>query len=714
VGTAALPAPVALTPALLGPNGGLQQLEHLEGMLVSVASLTAVSGSDGNVNEPNNTGSNTGVFYTVLTGTPRPVREAGIPAMDPLLVCAAGTGCTIPVFDQNPELLRVDADAMLGVTAPVVTAGAVMTDVTAIVDYGFRSYTLLPTAPLVPSALAVGAPARTRAAGEFTVASFNLQRLFDTVNDPLIGDPVVTATAYANRLVKISAAVRGYLHTPDILGVQEAENLTVLQDLAARIDADATAAGQPAPGYTAYLLEGNDVGGIDVGFLVTSRVTVQSVVQHGLTDTYTNPVNGLQEILNDRPTLSIRATIAAEPGTLPAEIVAVVNHLRSLNGVEEADGRVRAKRLAQAEYVARLLDGLRASYPGVPVVSVGDYNAFEVNDGYVDVLGVVRGVPSPASDVVLFGADLLASDFLLAPVVAATPADQTYSYVFEGSAQSLDHVLVSAEAATSLAAFDHARINADFPEIYRGDATRVERTSDHDPAIAYFRFPRDTTPPVVTVPANQQVTAQGPFGTLVTYAASATDDIDGSVAVTCAPASGSLFPYGATLVSCTAADAVGNLGSATFTVTVADPLTAGLLAGATVQGSGRAGTQVIFSAARTSGGQAGASLLAIGRLGSGAPALFVATGIAAVGFYDDPASSPGRWPASGIDTTRVAGTGWLNGVAGHTFELVAVDRGEPGRGRDGVELTVRNAQGVVVLQTTGVIDAGNVDSLPIW
>jgi predicted extracellular nuclease len=714
VGTAALPAPVAITPALADPNGGLQQLEPLEGMRVSIASLTAVSGSDGNVNEPNNTGSNTGVFYTVLTGTPRPVREAGIPAMDPVLVCAAGTGCTIPVFDQNPELLRVDADAIQGVTAPVVTTGALMTDVTAIVDYGFRSYTLLPTAPLVPAGLSVGVPARPRAAGEFTVASYNLQRLFDTVNDPNVGDPVVTATAYANRLIKISAAVRGFLHTPDILGVQEAENLTVLQDLAARIDADATAAGQPAPGYTAFLLEGNDVGGIDVGFLVTSRVTVQSVVQHGLTDTYTNPVNGLQETLNDRPSLSIRATVAAEPGTLPAEVVAVVHHLRSLNGVDEADGRVRAKRLAQAEYVARTLDGLRASYPGVPVVSVGDYNAFEVNDGYVDVLGVARGVPAPASDVVLFGADLLASDFLLAPAVAATPAGQTYSYVFEGSAQSLDHVLVSAEAAAALTAFDHARINADFPEIYRGDATRVERTSDHDPAIAYFRFPRDLMPPVVTVPADQQVTAQGPFGALVTYTASATDDIDGSVAVTCAPASGSLFAVGATLVSCTATDAVGNVGSATFTVTVVNPTTAGLLAGATVQGLGPAGTRVVFSAARTTGGQSGASVLAIGRLGSGAPALFVATGIGAVSFYNDPASSPGPWPASGVDTTRVVGTGWLNGVAGHTFELVAVDRGEPGRGRDGVQLTVRTAQGVVVLQTTGVIDAGNVDSLPIW
>lgn len=714
VGASALPAPVVITAATLDPNGGLQQLEHLEGMLVTVPLMTAVSGSAGSITETSNTGSNNGVFYTVLTGTPRPVREAGIPAMDPLLTCAAGTGCTIPVFDQNPELLRVDADAIQGVTAPIVTTGAVMTDVTAIVDYGFRSYTLLPTMPLVPAALAIGVPARQAAPGEFTVASFNVQRLFDTVNDPAIGDPVVTATAYADRLTKISTAVRGYLHAPDILGVQEAENITVLQDLAARIDADAAAAGQPAPGYTAHLVEGNDVGGIDVGFLVTSRVTVHSVVQHGPNDTYTNPVNGLQETLNDRPSLSIRATIAAEPGTLPAEVVAVVHHLRSLNGVDDADGRVRAKRLAQAEYVARLLDSLRASYPGVPVVSVGDYNAFEVNDGYVDVLGVARGVPAPASDVVLFGADLLASDFLLAPVVAATPADQTYSYVFEGSAQSLDHVLVSAEAATSLTAFDHARINADFPEVYRGNATRVERTSDHDPAIAYFRFPRDTTPPLVTVPANQQVTAQGPFGALVTFTAAATDDIDGTVVVTCAPPSGSLFAYGATLVSCTATDAVGNVGSATFTVTVVDPATAGLVAGATVQSLGPAGTRVIFSAARTSAGQSGASVLATGRLTSGAPALFVATGIGAVGFYNDPASSPGAWPASGVDTARVVGTGWLNGVAGHTFELIAVDRGEPGRGRDGVQLTVRDAQGVVVLQTTGVIDAGNVDSLPVW
>ncbi len=715
VGTSALPAPFEITSAQLDPAGGSQQLEPVEGMLVHVASITAVSPVAGSVNEPNGTAVTNGVFYAVLTGTPRPVRETGIEAMNPVPVCANGSGCAIPVFDQNPERLRVDADAIIGVTAPVVATGAVMTDVTAVVDYGFRTYTLDPLAALAPVGGLTATAARVRAAGEFTVASFNLQRFFDTTNDPGINDVALTPAAYDLRLGKTSAAIRDYLHAPDVVGVQEAENLTVLQNLAARIDADALAAGQPAPGYQAFLVEGNDVGGIDVGFLAASRVTVQSVVQHGLTDTFVDPSDDSVDVLNDRPSLSLRATVAAAPGTLPAEVVVVVNHLRSLNDISDsAEGpRVRAKRLAQAEYVARLLGDLRAQYPGVPVVSVGDYNAFEVNDGYVDVLGIVRGAPAPATEVVAFGGDLLTPDFLLATVVANTPADQTYSYSFDGNAQSLDHVLVSVEAAQVLTAFDHARVNADFPEVLRGDAARVERTSDHDPAIAYFRFATDSTPPVITVPAPQTVTAQGPLGAVVTYTATAVDDLEGPVPAVCLPASGTLFPNGATTVSCTAADSVGNTATASFVVTVVAPSTAGLVAGASTQGTGTAATQVILTAARTSGGDAGAAVLALGRIG-GRATLFLATHVTSVAFFNDPASLPGVYPASGVDTVRVTGRGLLNGASGCTFELVAVDRGEPGRRRDDVTLVVRNASGVVVLQTTGTIDGGNVDSLPIW
>lgn len=87
-----------------------------------------------------------------------------------------------------------------------------------------------------------------------------------------------------------------------------------------------------------------------------------------------------------------------------------------------------------------------------------------------------------------------------------------------------------------------------------------------DPVVA-----PDTTPPLVTASGPVVAEATGPAGAVVTYAAAtATDDVDGSVAATCAPASGSVFPIGATTVTCTASDAAGNLGSATFTVTVAD------------------------------------------------------------------------------------------------------------------------------------------------
>ena len=79
----------------------------------------------------------------------------------------------------------------------------------------------------------------------------------------------------------------------------------------------------------------------------------------------------------------------------------------------------------------------------------------------------------------------------------------------------------------------------------------------------------DTTAPSVTVPANITTGPTGPLGANVTYSgASASDLVDGSVAVSCSPASGSLFVFGPTTVTCTATDAHGNSGSANFSVTV--------------------------------------------------------------------------------------------------------------------------------------------------
>jgi hypothetical protein len=78
----------------------------------------------------------------------------------------------------------------------------------------------------------------------------------------------------------------------------------------------------------------------------------------------------------------------------------------------------------------------------------------------------------------------------------------------------------------------------------------------------------DTTPPVITVPASFSVTAPDPSGAVVTYTASATDNVDGPITPVCAPASGTKFPVAETTVTCTAADAHSNQSQETFVVTV--------------------------------------------------------------------------------------------------------------------------------------------------
>ena len=82
-------------------------------------------------------------------------------------------------------------------------------------------------------------------------------------------------------------------------------------------------------------------------------------------------------------------------------------------------------------------------------------------------------------------------------------------------------------------------------------------------------IPVDTTTPIVIPPPDQKVIATGPSGALVNYpGALATDDIGVTSGPTCTPSSGTVFPLGATIVTCTAADAANNIGTATFNVIV--------------------------------------------------------------------------------------------------------------------------------------------------
>ena len=56
-----------------------------------------------------------------------------------------------------------------------------------------------------------------------------MERFFDDTNDPSIGEPVLTTAAYNKRLDKASRIIRTVQRYPDVIGMEEMENLTVLQ-----------------------------------------------------------------------------------------------------------------------------------------------------------------------------------------------------------------------------------------------------------------------------------------------------------------------------------------------------------------------------------------------------------------------------------------------------------------------------------------------------
>jgi hypothetical protein len=113
----------------------------------------------------------------------------------------------------------------------------------------------------------------------------------------------------------------------------------------------------------------------------------------------------------------------------------------------------------------------------------------------------------------------------------------------------------------------------------------------------------DTTAPVIANASDITVEATGPGGAQVTYAApTATDSVDGTVTVTCTPASGTTFSVGNTTVTCNAMDTHNNNAKpVTFTVHVVDTTdpTLNLPTGITVNATDPSGAVVTFSATAT-------------------------------------------------------------------------------------------------------------------
>jgi predicted extracellular nuclease len=497
-----LPKPIVLTITDTSKSV-LDALEKYEGMRVQINELTVVAPTNGRVDDKTASSQSNGVFYGVLKGIDRPFREPGIELYDYVLLTEKDKEkikkdySKIPIFDNNPERIRIESAAQLGAQTIDTTTFSIVKNMTGVLHYAYRAYAILTdvNSKHAVSGAVKAMPLPAPNERQFSVAGTNLENLFDDEDDPQIKEDIVTKEAFQKRLKKISLAVRNYMKTPDVVGVMESENLAVLKKLADQINADATGANQPNPKYEAYLIDGNDGRGIDSGFLVKSaRVKVLEVKQFGKEDKFKNPNTKEEDNLNDRPPLMLRASIDDAKTGKPFEFTVIVNHLKSFLGIDDPkDGgaRVRLKRKLQAEYLAKTVQERQTANPQERIILLGDFNAYQFNDGIGDTIGIIKGTPALKESVMNFSEDLVNPD--MTDLVDLIKAEQKYSYSFDGNAQVLDHILVNQAMKKHVGGFGYARLNADFPETYRNDETRVERFSDHDAAIAYFKFDEAST-----------------------------------------------------------------------------------------------------------------------------------------------------------------------------------------------------------------------------
>ncbi|MEO0726194.1 MAG: endonuclease/exonuclease/phosphatase family protein [Bacteroidota bacterium] len=430
--TAPLPPAVTLDASFPGTEAAeVRDFEQVEGMRVEFTA-PVVAPSLGND------------IAALSTSTQRPFREPGIlfPGVE-----------TLPVWDGNPELFWIDPDALNQPNNRFLSVGQSVT-ANAVLFQNDDIYVAFPLNYSVDGTIAER-DLRSAAENEITVASFNVLQLQDESDFLDIQYP------------KLARYIVDRLGGPDIVALQEVGDIGNLNELNFRINQL-----DPDLRYNTYLIQGNNNTPINCAFLVHESINDVEVSQLASTESIS-----LGGRLHDRPPLLLEANLPTNPPT-PIQVLNL--HLRSLGGIEGSNSFfVRTKRHEQAISVANLIQQRQ----GNNLIVVGDFNAFQFSDGYVDVLSQLEGSSSLGA---LFPVEPVVSP-PLTNVSTTGAADENYSFVFQGSAQVLDHCLSTNLDGMEITEFAYARGNADAASAYFLNPNITIRASDHDGFVVYLR-----------------------------------------------------------------------------------------------------------------------------------------------------------------------------------------------------------------------------------
>ncbi len=152
---------------------------------------------------------------------------------------------------------------------------------------------------------------------------------------------------------------------PDFIVVEEVEGLEALQVLSRDYLGDA---------YQAYLKEGNDARGIQVGYLVKRDLALDVTLESHKNSTWVDPNDHKTELVfsRDAPALLVRRQ-GAPAGSTPLFIF-IGNHAKSQRDRPNDPGS-HIMRAAQFQAIGQIVDGYQAQYgKDVRVILGGDFN----------------------------------------------------------------------------------------------------------------------------------------------------------------------------------------------------------------------------------------------------------------------------------------------------------------------------------------------------
>jgi len=437
-------------------NDGIDFYESLEGMLVQIKDPVAVGPTD-------------------TEGRIPIILDRGVNAA---LRTPRG-GIVVRANDFNPERLMVE-DVIL-TNEPKVSVGTIFSGtLLGVMDYDNGNFRLLNTTPFPPAAGGVisETTALTQNANQITVATMNLENLDPT--DPQL------------KFDRLAAQIVFNLGGPDLIAIEEVQDssgtlsngiITATLTYAKLIQAIQVAGGIT---YTyrqidpVNNLDGGDPGGnIRQAFLFRTDRGLSFVDRAGGTSMAATSVflgtQGVQlsyspgriDPTNSAFTVS-RKPLVGEFLFNGNRLFVIANHFNSKQGDQPLFGRYQppllsteAKRVQQAQIVNDFVDDILAIDPHARVIVLGDLNDYSFSTPLQMLAGGV-----------------------LSNLITGLPAEEQYTYLYEGNSQAIDHILVSFGISRyGQPAVDIVHMNAEFLE--------NQRPTDHDPVIAMLNLPEE-------------------------------------------------------------------------------------------------------------------------------------------------------------------------------------------------------------------------------